>query len=147
MSVSTFWVSWNLWYEFQRIFLPRAKEDADKSPYYLSLSLGRIFSLALHFSEDLSPGFMPGLNFNSSLYDSPQFSSAAQLCPTLCDPMNRSSPGLAVHHQLPEFTQTHAHQISDAIQPFHSLSPPSPAFSLLLLLLSCFSRVRLCATP
>lgn len=68
----TFWVSLNLWYEFQRIFLPRAKEDADKFPYYLSVSLGRIFSLALPFSEDLSPGFMPGLNFNSSLYDSPQ---------------------------------------------------------------------------
>ena len=58
-----------------------------------------------------------------------QFSSVAQSCPTLCDPMNRSMPGLPVHHQLPEFTQTHAHQISDAIQPSYplsSVSPPAP---------------------
>ena len=55
-----------------------------------------------------------------------QFSSVAQLCPTLCDPMNRSMPGLPVHHQLPEFTQTHDHWVSDAIQPSHPLSSPSP---------------------
>ena len=55
-----------------------------------------------------------------------QFSSVAQSCPTLCDPMNRSTPGLPVHHQLPEFTQTHVHWVSDAIQPSHPLSSPSP---------------------
>ena len=55
-----------------------------------------------------------------------QFSSVAQLCLTLCDPLNRSTPGLPVHHQLPEFTQTHVHQVGDAIQPFHPLSSPSP---------------------
>ena len=55
-----------------------------------------------------------------------QFSSVAQSCPTLCDPMNRSTPGLLVHHQLPEFTQTHVHPVSDAIQPSHPLSSPSP---------------------
>ena len=58
-----------------------------------------------------------------------QFSSVTQLCPTLCDPMNRSTPGLPVHHQLPEFTQTHVHRVSDAIQPSHprsSLSPTAP---------------------
>ena len=55
-----------------------------------------------------------------------QFSSVAQLCPTLCDPMNRSMPGLPVHHQLLEFTQTHVHRVSDAIQPSHPLSSPSP---------------------
>ena len=55
-----------------------------------------------------------------------QFSSVAQSCPTLCDPMNHSTPGLPVHHKLPEFTQTHAHQIGDAIQPSHPLSSPSP---------------------
>ena len=55
-----------------------------------------------------------------------QFSSVAQLCPTLCDPMNLSMPGPPVHHQLPEFTQTHVHRVSDAIQPSHSLSSPSP---------------------
>ena len=52
-----------------------------------------------------------------------QFSSVAQLCPTLCDPVNCSTPGLPVHHQLLEFTQTHVHQVGDAIQPSHPLSP------------------------
>ena len=58
-----------------------------------------------------------------------QFSSVAQSCPILCDSMNRSPPGLPVHHQLPEFTQTHVHRVSDAIQPSHlssSRSPPAP---------------------
>ena len=55
-----------------------------------------------------------------------QFSSVAQSCPTLCDPMNRSMPGLPVHHQLPEFTQTHVHRVSDAIQPSHPLSSLYP---------------------
>ena len=55
-----------------------------------------------------------------------QFSSVPQSCPTLCDPMNRSTPGLPVHHQLPEFTQTHVHRVSDASQPSHPLSSPSP---------------------
>ena len=55
-----------------------------------------------------------------------QFSSVAQLCPTLCDPMNHSTPGLPVHHQLPEFTQTHVHQLGDAIQPSHPLLSPFP---------------------
>ena len=55
-----------------------------------------------------------------------QFSSVAQSCLTLCDPMNCSMPGLPVHHQHPEFTQTHAHRVGDAIQPSHSLLPPSP---------------------
>ena len=50
-----------------------------------------------------------------------QFSSVAQLCLTLCHPMNRSTPGFPVHHQLPEFTQTHVHRVSDAIQPSHPL--------------------------
>ena len=53
-----------------------------------------------------------------------QFSSVTQSCPTLCDPMNRSKPGLPVHHKLPEFTETHIHQVSDAIQPSHPLSSP-----------------------
>ena len=60
------------------------------------------------------------------MLQSVQFSSVAQLCPTLCHPMNRSMPGLPVHHQLPEFTQTHVHRVSDAIQPSHPLSSPSP---------------------
>ena len=55
-----------------------------------------------------------------------QFSSVTQSCPTLCDPMNHSMPGLPVHHKLPEFTQTHVHWVDDAIQPSHPLSSPSP---------------------
>ena len=55
-----------------------------------------------------------------------QFSSISQLCPTLCDPLNRSTPGLPVHHKLLEFTQTHVHRVDDAIQSSHPLSSPSP---------------------
>ena len=74
---------------------------------WMRVLLGRVFS-----------------NVGSSL--SVQFSLVTQSCPTLWDPMNCSTPGLPVHHQLLEFTQTHVHQISDAIQPSHPLSSPSP---------------------
>ena len=61
----------------------------------------------------------------------PRDSSVAQSCPTLCDPMNHSIPGLPVHHQLPEFTQTQVHWVGDAIQPSHPLLSPSlPALNL-----------------
>ena len=66
-----------------------------------------------------------------------QFRSVAQSCPTLCDPMNSSTPGLPVHHQLLDNTQTHVHRVSDAIQPSHLLSSPS-----LLLLPSIFPSNR-----
>ena len=66
------------------------------------------------------------LGFLQVTFSSVQFSSVAQPCPTLCDPMNRSTPGLPVHHKLPEFTQTQVHRISDAIQPSHPLPSPSP---------------------
>ena len=75
-----------------------------------------------------------GLKFNiqktkimaSGPISSVQFSSVTQSCPTLCDPMNCSMPGLPVHHQIPEFNQTHVHRVSDAIQPAHPLLSPSP---------------------
>ena len=70
------------------------------------------------------------LTLMSMTFSSVQFSSVAQSCPTLCDPMNRRTPGLLVHHQLPEFTQTHVHRVGDAIQSSHPLSSPSPAPSL-----------------
>ena len=60
------------------------------------------------------------------LFRSDQIRSVAQSCLTLCNPMNRSTPGLPVHHQLPQFTQTHVHRVSDAIQPYHPLSSPFP---------------------
>ena len=60
-----------------------------------------------------------------------QFSSVAQFCPTLCDPMDYSTPGFPVHHQLPELIQTHVHRVSDAFQPSHPLlSRSAPAFNL-----------------
>ena len=64
------------------------------------------------------------LSFSSSV----QVSSVAQSCLTLSDPMDCSTPGFPVHHQLPEFTQTHVHWVGDTIQPSHPLSSPSPAF-------------------
>ena len=60
------------------------------------------------------------------IFSSVQFNSVAQSCPTLCDPMNCSTPGLPVHHHLPEFTQTNVHRVRDAIQPSHPQSSPSP---------------------
>ena len=76
-------------------------------------------SQILHlFPEELE------IKFNFLL--SVQFSSVAQSCPTLCNPMNHSTPGLPVHHHLPEFTETHVHWVSDAIQPSHPLASPSP---------------------
>ena len=68
-----------------------------------------------------------------------QFSSVAQLCPTLCNPKNYSMPGLLVHHQLPEFTQTHVHHVGDAIQPSHLCCP-------LLLLPSVFPSISVFST-
>ena len=69
-------------------------------------------------------------NLKGGVFTSPQrshqFSSVTQSCLTLCDPMNHRTPGLPVHHQLPEFTQTYIHWVSDAIQPSHPLSSPSP---------------------
>ena len=69
----------------------------------------------------LCPWDLPGKDISSV-----QLRSVAPSCPTLCNPMNRSTPGLPVHHQLPQFTQTHAHRAGDAIQPSHHLSSPSP---------------------
>ena len=67
-----------------------------------------------------------GLSNIVASYVQHQVRSVAQLCLTLCDPMNRSTPGLPVHHQLPEFTQTPVHRVGDAIQPSHPLSSSSP---------------------
>ena len=72
--------------------------------------------------------FSVPLTYRGLFYQS--VSSVAQSCPTLCNPMDCSTPGFCVHHQLPELAHTHVHQVSDAIQPSHPLSSPSPAFSL-----------------
>ena len=111
-----------------------------------ALSVDTFFQWIFHFkalcSDILNPALhvclklvMEGLRFNplkkevlkfSKVISSVQFSSVAQPCPTLCDPMNQSTPGLPVYHQLLEFTQTHVHRVCDAIQPSHPLSFPSP---------------------
>ena len=80
----------------------------------------------LQWKRRISATGPPGKAFHEDFCSLLQFSSVAQSCLTLCDPMNRSSPGLCVHHQLPEFTQTRVHRVSDAIQPSHPLSSPSP---------------------
>ena len=81
----------------------------------------------LIYSKNINTG---QCNYKWFSFLSFQFSSVAQFCPTLCDPMD-CTPGLPVHHQFPEFTQTHVHWIGDAIQPSHPLSSPSPpAFNL-----------------
>ena len=92
-----------------------------------------LFSLWLHpfiLSGVISPLFSSSILGiycrGKFILPSVQLHSVAQLCPTLCDPMNCSMPGLPVHHQLPKFTQTHVHWVSDAIQPSHPLSSPSP---------------------
>ena len=81
-----------------------------KWPYYPEQSTDLMWSLS-NYTRNFSQNY---------------FSSVSQLSLTLCDPMNRSTPGLLVHHQLPGFTQTHVHRVSDAIQSSHPLSSPSP---------------------
>ena len=86
----------------------------------------QLLSYPLHTDLPLAFHGSFKVQVNSESSKSVQFSSVTQLCPTLCDPMTRSTPGLPVHHQLPEFTQTQVHRVSDAIQPSHPLSSPSP---------------------
>ena len=82
----------------------------------------------LHLCKDLNEkyAYIILYYFSSSV----QFSSVAQLCPNLCNPMDCSTPGFPVHHQLPELAQTYVHLVSDVIQPSHPLLSPSPAFNL-----------------
>ena len=87
---------------------------------YLQSSVHHIISASSVFSL---PVVLSSSSHNVLWY---QFSSVAQSCLILCYPMNRSTPGLPVHHQLPEFTQTHVHRVCDAIQPSHLLLSPSP---------------------
>ena len=98
--------------------------------YFSSLHcIQRVFSKIPHCSKDKNPYSFKRPKTQSIIWLfhlSVQFSSVAQSCPTLCQPMNHSMPGLPVHHQLPEFTQTHVHRVSDAIQPSHPLSSRSP---------------------
>ena len=84
------------------------------------------YSRKQHETHQRCISFLPCFSFWGHQIRSDQISPVAQSCPTLCHPMNCSTPGLPVHHQLPEFTQTHVHRVSDAIQPSHPLLSPSP---------------------
>ena len=99
-------------------FLDREQQEAS---VYLSLDVNNI-ALVITEGHIMTTKGQDGIILRQSV----QFNSVAQSCPALCDPMNRSMPGLPVHHQLSEFTQTHIHRVSDAIQPSHPLSSPSP---------------------
>ena len=99
-----------------------------RDPTQVSRIAGRLFTNwapreAHYFSEKDTKVC---LFFSEEDTGSVQLSSVTQSCPILCDPVNRSTPGLPVHHQLPESTQTHVHRVGDAIQPSHPLSSPSP---------------------
>ena len=111
---------------------PRDSWESSPAPQFvsmnslvLSLLYGPILSL-IHSNSETLLYKLARVPYCVGIGCSVQFSSVAQLCLTLCDPMNRSTPGLPVHHQLPEFTQTHCHRVSDAIQPSHPRSSPSP---------------------
>ena len=96
-----------------------------KSTWSVVKSERRVVVKALLFSYTLKTDVNQPLHISRDRQNN-QFSSVAQLCPTLCNPMDCSTSGFHVHHQLPELVQTHVRWISDAIQPSHSLSPPSP---------------------
>ena len=98
----------------------RASFCSEIFSYSLALTGDSSIQVCLFFPSSLTNGMF---YFSRNL--SVQFSSVAQLCPTPCDPMNHTTPGLPVHHQLLEFTQTLVHQVIDAIQPSHPLSSPS----------------------
>ena len=99
------------------------KRGTSRYYYYFQLEVDTTYEEVL-LKVMLNLILIKALQIVSNL--SVQFSSVTQSCPTLCDPMNHSTPGLPVHHQLLEFTQTHVHRVSDAIQPSHPLASPSP---------------------
>ena len=113
-------------------------EDKDLNLYYITYPFTPLLVIFSHLYQYLKMIFKPEaqatLSFFwgiSRIYTKYQFSLVAQSCPTLCDSMDCSMPGLPIHHQLLELAQTHVHQVGDAIQPCHPLSTPSPpAFSL-----------------
>ena len=99
--------------------LKRQSQSKNNTQWWMWLVM-EVKSNAVKSSIAQEPGILgPWIKTNS-------ISSVTQSCPTLCHPMNRSTPGLPVHHHLPEFTQTHVHRVGDAIQPSHPLSSPSP---------------------
>ena len=142
--------SLKLWKLQWRIFLCFFLASGGSWKYVVPLVCSHIISLPAPCPPSLLPGVSPqgfiqgyksfdlvmcaqvtSVQHDLILNNSVQFSSVTQSCPTFCNPMDCSMPGLPVHHQLLEFIQTHVHQVGDAIQPSHPLSSPSPpAFNL-----------------
>ena len=110
----------------------KTRQECPLSPLLFNIVL-EVLAIAIREEKEIKE-IQTGKEVKLSLFvddmilyiSSVQFSSVAQSCPTLCDPMNRSKPGLPVHHQLLEFTQTHVYRVGDAIQPSHPLLSPSP---------------------
>ena len=111
-SPSSKWHSGSIWNSWENAASPRALSTGYRS---LEYSPQVVVNLAKHEKFNLAKSWKVI-----------QFSSVAWSCPTFCNPINCSTPGLPVHHQLPEFIQTHFHQVGDAIQPSHPLLFPSP---------------------
>ena len=126
LAILSFFATWD-WNERKAVMmcLPSLQYvlrwDTDQSQHHNNFSIQQILLEASVVLWSTFPVFK-----NNPLCFCNQFSSVAQSRPTLCDPMNRSTPGLPVHHQLLEFTQTHVHRVGDAIQPSHPLSSPFP---------------------
>ena len=112
------WASWMTPLSLRCLIFSSMQIQRQTKQYYPNINVSHICSLKFSSSHIFESGRKQKNIF--------QFSSVAQSCPTLCDPMNCSTPGLPVHHQLPEFTQIHIHWVSDAILPSHPLSSPSP---------------------
>ena len=112
-------------------YLPSCLQTLRRQGYFLftSLSFFTFYFYYIHQQIQIQASNRHSTNSYqlSDWYLHFQFSSVTQSCLTLCDPMSCSTPGLPVHHQLLEFTQTHIHRVSNAIQPPHPLSSPSPA--------------------
>ena len=109
-----------------RFFPPRTTWEAGYKRRMSPFELGLWFTWYLFRKPDDDRPLLKTIQVFCGTHSSVQFSSVTQLCPTLCDPMNHSTPGLPVHHQLPESTQNHVHCAGVAIQPSHPLSSPSP---------------------
>ena len=126
LSVRFFSTQWSVTRQAPLVVLSRYINYLDGAlqmiQQYIYIYFITVRSILLDFNQESFEQFQNvKLNY---FYPSVQFSSVTQSCPTLCDPMNYSMPGLPVHHHLLEFTQTHVHQVSDAIQPSHPLSSP-----------------------
>ena len=117
------WESYYTWSHFSPQSEP-PRWSSSIQPAWQTLSF--LFMVSIFYFYYFGINRQAALDSLWSKHQSVQFNSVAQSGPTLCNPMNRRTPGLPVHHHLPEFTQTHVHQVSDAIQPSHPPSSPSP---------------------